>query len=118
MESSCNKPTNEKTLEDLLQILRAVSEFESFKQYFHKMSEQEVVIYLLSISMEKFDKYEAICRIGDAPTNVYYVYEGLVAVTNLANQNFSESIMADRVFHTESKGATLGEASILYGSMR
>lgn len=118
LAESCNKPTSEKTLEDLLQVLRAACEFSSFSQYYSKMTEQEVVIYLLSISLETYKKFDVLCRIGDSPSNVYYLYEGSVAVTNLSNQVFTEALMADKVFHIETKGATLGEASILYGSMR
>ena len=80
-----NKPTKSKSIEDILETLRAISEFTSFKEYFAKLEEQELMVYLLSLTLKTFTKHEALCRIGEAPTNVFYLFQGQIGVTNLNN---------------------------------
>ena len=76
------------------------------------------MVYLLSLTLKTFNKHEALCRIGEAPTSVFYLFEGQIGVTNLNNQVFNTEILKDKIFHTEAKGATLGDASILFNSNR
>lgn len=118
IKAVCLKPIEDKTLEDVLLALRALDQFSSFSEYRNGLDDQEFIIIGLCLRYKAFDSYEAVCRIGEAPTEIFYVLDGVIGVTNLTNRFFSEEILDGKVFHTESSGATLGEASILYNSNR
>lgn len=108
----------EKNLSDVFIILRAMDEFEMFKELKASFGDQELLLLALSIKFKEFKPLDTICRIGDTPQEIYYVLGGQIAVTNVTHKNISHDSLKDHTFHYETKGSVLGEASILYNSNR
>lgn len=98
--------------------MRAKKEFPAFQEFAHALDEQELIVFCLCLKLRMLEQYEAVCRLGDQPHEVFYILDGKIAVTNVNENIYNEVILKDKIFHLESKGATLGEASILYNSCR
>lgn len=113
-----NKPTFSKTLEDTISILTTMAGFPNFIENYRKLDVDQLVVFALSLTLHEFEPYEAVCRIGEAPTEVFYVLTGKIGVTNLNNKILTAEIIGDKIFHSEGKWSTLGEASILFNSNR
>lgn len=95
-----------------------MEEFASFRENRRGLDDQEYLILALSLRYREYKPWEALCRIGDAPSEIYYVLEGKIAVTSVNAVTYTEEALQDKIFHNEGAGATLGEASILYNSNR
>ena len=115
---TCTKPTENKTLEDCLNVLKWLETFRNFEENWCELDSQEAIFYALSVRFKVYKPYEALCRVGELPTDIFYILEGKIAVTNLNNVIFNSDILEGNVFHNEGKGACLGETSILYNSNR
>ncbi len=113
-----SKNTEDKTAEDCFMILKALNTFASFHEHWSGLECQEALFYALSAKLKLFETFEALCRIGEQPTEIYYILTGQIAVTNMSNAIFNEEVLEGKIFHLEGKGATLGEMSILYNSTR
>lgn len=113
------KPTFEKTTEDVLEILGVmVHEFVSVAESLHGLDTEEMILYALSLQPKVLKPFDILCRIGEPPIEVYYVLHGKVGVTNLNQKVLTQELIEGKIFHTETRGATLGEASILFNSNR
>jgi CRP-like cAMP-binding protein len=95
-----------------------MEEFASFRENRRGLDDQEYLMYALSLRYREYKPWEPLCRIGDAPNEIYYVLSGKVAVTSVNALNYTEEALEGKIFHNEYPGATLGEASILYNSNR
>lgn len=112
------KPTSEKTLADVLNILRVMNEFLTFRENYRGLEEQEIIVYALCLTLREYKTFSPLCRVGESPLEVFYVWDGKIGVTNLSNRTFDEESLKDRIFHTEARGATIGDASILFSVNR
>jgi CRP-like cAMP-binding protein len=113
------KPTNQKTTEDVMEILGVmVHEFVSVAESLPGLDVEEMILYALSLHAKSLMPYDILCRIGEPPIEVYYVLSGNIGVTNLNNKVLTKELIEGKIFHTEVRGATLGEASILFNSNR
>jgi len=113
------KPTNEKTTEDVIEILGVMlHEFVSVAESLHGLDIEEMILYALALHAKCLMPFDILCRIGEPPIEVYYVLNGKVGVTNLNNKVLTQELIEGKIFHTEVRGATLGEASILFNSNR
>lgn len=95
-----------------------MEEFASFRENRRGLDDQEYIILALSLKLREYSPWEPLCRIGDAPNEIYYVLSGKVAVTSANAVVYTEEALEGKIFHNEGPGATLGEASILYNSNR
>lgn len=118
MKEVCSKPVKSRSLDDVTAIVRWMKEVATFAEFAPRMDEQELIVYCLCLKLRELERFEPLCRIGELPYEVFYVLDGQIGVTNVSAEVFSAHILQDKVFHTETKGATIGEASILYNSMR
>lgn len=118
MKLVCSKPTKSRDLEDVILIIRWMKEVATFAEFAPYMGEQELIVYCLCLRLRQLKPFEPLCRIGEAPYEVFYVLDGQIGVTSLNSEVYNAKILEDKVFHTEKKGATIGEASILYNSLR
>ena len=114
----CAKAAKCRTLDDVVVVVKWMKEVPSFLEFAPYMDEHQLIVYCLCLKLRIIRQYEALCKIGEMPYEVFYVLEGQIGVTNLNVETYNASNLEDRVFHQESKGATIGEASILYNSMR
>lgn len=113
-----SKRTEDKTAEDCFMILKALDTFSSFHEHWSGLECQEALFYALSAKLKLFEPFDALCRVGEQPTEIYYLLNGQIAVTNISNAIFNQEVLEGKIFHLEGGGATLGEMSILYNSTR
>lgn len=118
LKASAIKNIKERTLDDLFVIFKAMTNFESFTEYAGGMDAQETIIFCLSLCWNTYAQHEALCRVGEPPNEVFYVLDGKIAVTSVNAREFTPLILQDKIFHMESTGSTLGEASIIFNSNR
>jgi CRP-like cAMP-binding protein len=95
-----------------------VHEFLSVAESLPGLDVEEMILYALSLQTKSLMPFDILCRIGEPPIEVYYVLSGNVGVTNLNNKVLTQELIQGKIFHTEVRGATLGEASILFNSNR
>jgi hypothetical protein len=114
----CRKSVASRTLEDILNIIRAKKEFPSFQEFAGSLDEDQLIVFCLCLKLKTLESYEPLCRLGEQPYEVFYILDGKIAVTNVNESIYNEKALTDRIFHIETKGSTLGEASILYNSCR
>ena len=113
-----NRPPDQKSLDDLVFALAIMSQYRTFLEHFANLDSEQLVVFLLALAVHQYEPYQAVCRMGEPPTEVFYVLGGKVAVTNVNNKILNAEILEGRIFHLEEKGATLGDASILFSSNR
>lgn len=101
-----------------MNIVRAKKQFAAFTEFAPALDEQELIVFCLCLKLKTLNQYEALCRLGEQPHEVFYILDGHIAVTNVNQSIYTEAALKDRIFHLETKNATLGEASILYNSNR
>lgn len=95
-----------------------MSQYRTFMEHFANLDREQLVVFCLALAVHRYEPYQAVCRMGEPPTEVFYVLGGKVAVTNVNNKILNAEILEGRIFHLEEKGATLGDASILFSSNR
>ena len=105
-------------MDDLNYVLRALENFQVFREFKGELDTEELLFLILSIRFKKFKYLDVICSIGEIPNEVYYVLEGKIAVTNIPSKVINIDDLNNNIFHFEGKGSVLGEASILYSSNR
>ena len=95
-----------------------MSQYRTFMEHFANLDREQLLVFCLALTVHRYEPFQAVCRMGEPPTEVFYVLGGKVAVTNVNNKILNAEILEGRIFHFEEKGATLGDASILFSSNR
>jgi signal-transduction protein with cAMP-binding, CBS, and nucleotidyltransferase domain len=95
-----------------------MSQYKTFLEHYENLDPEQLMVFCLALVVHRFEPYQAVCRMGEPPSEVFYILEGKVAVTNVNNKILNEEVLEGRIFHFEEKGATLGDASILFSSNR
>lgn len=93
-------------------------QFNGYNEFRKDMDDEEYILFGLSLQLKKYKPYQALCRIGEVPNEIYYVVDGKIAVTNLGSLYYNKDMLEGNVFHYEGNGSTLGESSILFFSNR
>lgn len=114
----CFKPLQQKTVEDAVAILKALEEFQVYRELKGGLDDMALLLLAFSIKFKEFAPLEIVCRLGETPNEVFYVLEGKLAVTNVTTKQISFESLQDKIFHYETGGSVVGEASILYNSNR
>jgi signal-transduction protein with cAMP-binding, CBS, and nucleotidyltransferase domain len=102
----------------VLFVLALMSQYRTFMEHFADLDREQLVVFCLALAVHPYEPFQAVCRMGEPPTEVFYVLAGKLAVTNVNNKILNAEVLEGRVFHLEEKGATLGDASILFSSNR
>lgn len=118
VENVCKIPVKKRSLKDVLIMAAWMQEVPSFREFAPKLEEQELTVCCLSLRLRRLHPGEPLCRIRELPTEVFYVLSGSVGVTSANDDVFDPATLPDIIFHTETRGSTIGEASILYNSRR
>lgn len=114
----CDKPIPKKTVEDACLLLKTLELFQVYRELKSSLDDMSLLVLAFSLKFKEFMPMEILCRLGETPSEVFYILDGKVAVTNLASREISLDSLDGKVFHYESKGSVVGEASILYNSNR
>lgn len=77
-----------------------------------------LLLLAFSLRFKEFTPLEVLCKLGETPNEVFYVLAGKIAVTNLTTREIDFDSLEGKIYHYETRGAVVGEASILYNSNR
>lgn len=113
------KPLLDKTTDDVLEILGVMEhEFPNTAESLPDLDSEERILYALALQAKSLKPLDILCLIGDPPNEVFYVLDGKIGVTNLKQRVLTPELIEGKIFHTIGRGATLGEAGILFNSNR
>ena len=102
----------------MVTIISFLNQFKNFHEPSQKISEIDLIQIALYIKLKEYKPYEAICRTGDFPTEIYYILSGKIAVTSVVRKYYNEDILKNNTFHNEGTGSTLGQEGVIYNSNR
>lgn len=111
-------PANLRTETDVADIIACLRTFPLFSTHESRLTTREKVLIALSVGVESYSPYQAICRIKDNPNCVYFVLQGEVVVTLANPRYFTEANISGTVIAQYQIKTTFGEVGILSNTTR
>lgn len=105
-------------MNDVRVILKAFHSFSSFTEAKDNLELMALLTLGLTARVKRVKPLEVLCSIGEVPSEVFYIFEGKIAVTSIPRANVSWENLSTYDCQFESRGSVLGEASVLYASRR
>ena len=118
MVRSCRIDPSKRTDEDIINIIVALRSFPLFSTQEDKMTIKEKTNLAQCIYLKTFEPLEAVCRIREASSFVFFVIEGEIAVTLNNPKKFKHEDLVGAVITTYKQGSSFGEVGIISNTTR